>query len=94
MASSVATKVTITSRALSPRRAKATATMDIVRLKHPHFKLYDDHEPSPLPRVFDADLCSLIDDRDYTRDRSRSPEPIRDGDSRIRDEPMNGRAER
>ncbi|KAF2486750.1 hypothetical protein BDY17DRAFT_321518 [Neohortaea acidophila] len=33
-------------------------------------------------------------DRDYGRDRSRSPGPDRDGDTRIRDEPLNGRAER
>ena len=36
----------------------------------------------------------LADDRDYGRERSRSPGPDRDGDARIRDEPMNGRAER
>jgi len=36
------------------------------------------------------------DDRDYPppRDRSRSPGPDRDGDSRIRDEPLNGRNDR
>jgi hypothetical protein len=34
------------------------------------------------------------DDRDYGRERSRSPGPDRDGDTRIRDEPMNGRADR
>ncbi|KAK3702425.1 hypothetical protein LTR37_014891 [Vermiconidia calcicola] len=33
-------------------------------------------------------------DRDYTRDRSRSPGGDRDGDTRIRDEPMNGRGDR
>ncbi|KAK3057849.1 hypothetical protein LTR09_000924 [Extremus antarcticus] len=36
------------------------------------------------------------DDRDYGRDRerSRSPGPDRDGDTRIRDEPANGRGDR
>lgn len=37
---------------------------------------------------------AVLDERDYPRERSRSPAPDRDGDSRIRDEPMNGRAER
>lgn len=30
-------------------------------------------------------------DRDYGRDRSRSPGPDRDGDTRIRDDGLNGR---
>ena len=37
----------------------------------------------------------FADERDYPpRERSRSPGPDRDGDTRIRDEPMNGRADR
>lgn len=35
-----------------------------------------------------------IDDREYGRERSRSPGPDRDGDTRIRDEPVNGRGDR
>lgn len=38
---------------------------------------------------------TTADERDYPpRERSRSPGPDRDGDTRIRDEPMNGRADR
>jgi hypothetical protein len=33
-------------------------------------------------------------DRDYTRERSRSPGGDRDGDIRLRDEPSNGRSDR
>lgn len=38
-------------------------------------------------------LTQTPDDRDYPRERSRSPGPDRDGDTRIRDEP-NGRSDR
>ncbi len=34
------------------------------------------------------------DDRDYARERSRSPGPDRDGDTRIRDDVMNGSGDR
>lgn len=37
-----------------------------------------------------TELTRTTDDRDYARERSRSPGPDRDGDARIRDEP-NGR---
>jgi hypothetical protein len=36
----------------------------------------------------------LADDRDYARERSRSPQGDRDGDVRLRDEPSNGRGDR
>lgn len=35
-----------------------------------------------------------VEDRNYSRDRSRSPVGDRDGDARVRDEPMNGRGDR
>jgi len=46
--------------------------------------------------TYNEEARGYEDDRDYgrERERSRSPGPDRDGDTRIRDEPSNGRADR
>ena len=63
-------------------------------IEHPRSQYHYGRYYSPYARLKRADTAAATDDRDYGRDRSRSPGPDRDGDSRIRDEPMNGRADR
>jgi hypothetical protein len=85
MANSAATKVT------TQLRSKADTLVIVRSTQHPISLC---HFLKPCQASIPVLTFTSADERDYGRERSRSPGPDRDGDARIRDEPMNGRADR